>query len=496
MKKGLHRCSACFAVNDPKNLPIPGDGPMGSKVLFVGEGPGKMEANIGRPFVGKTGEELNNTYLPLAGCSRYDVRCTNTFRCKYADSSDTPNPDVISTCAKTHLAPELEEVNPDIVVLMGGIANGLIGLDIDTIHGTGRTATIFNWTGKVFSTYHPALGLHKSSAMQSLLDDFRTLKGFIRGDIGFLEDEIPQPRYFRLTTGAEVESVLDGWWDEPIAIDTESRKTWRGYRPTIRYIGWCLTFCITPGEAFMIRVVDTQAIKRFAQLIRKFRKVLLHNAPHDMKVLERMGISIEWDKVVDTMSMAYNEARLPKGLKPLAYQLLGAKTRSFEDVVRPYGLKAAMEFVERMSWEEWKEPEQEWTGEMVEKNCQTCKGKGICGKGRGKKRKTWVCKECGGRKKLVVKKMTRKQGIGQKVGRLITDYLKNPQMDVWSRWEGWGDAVEEVIERMGPLPLDSVELVPEGEILDYAGADAHNTKRIYPVLLRRLVDIRRSYASS
>lgn len=492
MRSPLPRCAACFAKDDPKINPVPGDGPMNSRILFVGEGPGKFENNILKPFVGKTGEELNNTYLPLAGCSRYDIRCTNTFRCKYADSSDTPSPEIIKVCAETHLRPELESLNPEILVLMGGIANSLLHLDVDTVHGTGRISKLWNWEGKVFSVYHPALGLHKSSAMQSLLDDFKTLKGFIRGDVGPLVDAFPNPAYYRLRTAAEVDAVMEGRYDTPLAIDTESRKVWNGYRP-MRYIGWCLTFCLDSGEAFMIRETDKEAISRFAYHARKFKKIYMHNEPHDQRVLGGMGVELEWERIVDTMSLAYNDARLPKGLKPLSYQLLGTVMRNFDDVVLPYGRRAAIEYVDQALGMEWPEPVQEPTGEIETRKCKECKGEGAIGMGRGKKRTYHDCPKCHGECYVTQPKMTRRQGIKQKLSRLVTDYLKNPEIDVVARWENWGLDVQPLIDKLGPLPLPSVELVPEDEIIEYAGADAHSTRRVGPLVEKRLVELRRRF---
>src|ERR1700722_14181018 len=73
----LDRCPLCPNINDP----IPCDGPEQCDIFFIGEAPGAMEQKQGKVFVGKTGQELNNHYLPLAGLKREDVRIGNAIKC-------------------------------------------------------------------------------------------------------------------------------------------------------------------------------------------------------------------------------------------------------------------------------------------------------------------------------------------------------------------------------------------------------------------------------
>jgi len=114
--------------------------------------------------------------------------------------------------------------------------------------------------------------------------------------------------------------------------------------------------------------------------------------------------------------------------------------------------------------------------------------------GRGKNRKAYPC-DCGDGF-VVVEKTTRKQGIGQKIRRMLTDLAKKPEMDVWERWCNWEDAVVPLIESIGPMPLNSIEHAPKDQVIDYACADAHNTWRIYPILMVRFLNMRRSVQCS
>lgn len=526
MARCPQRCPECFCKGDDTNLPVPGQGPTDAEVMCIGEGPGKQERNMHLPFVGKTGEELNNTYLPLSGLSRSDVYVSNAFRCSWAESKDVPPDHIVRSCAEFHLRRELNQIKPRVVVLMGGIANSLIGRKVDIHHGTAVEADLLGHRVLCYSSFHPARGLHQSSTMQQLLDDFRRLKLFLRGDLPLALDTCPNPSYYQLKTADEVDAVLAHRLRDKIAVDTESSKTWKGYKNTIHYVTYCSTFCLDEGEAFLVMRSDKAAWDRLGYWLVRWRgKILCHNLPHDWRAFDQCGVQLPWERSQDTMAQSYVLANLAKGLKPLAYQLLSSSARSFDDVVRPYGIRAVMEYIADAAMREWPAPEQEETGEFVTKVCPNCDGKTaiktitqspcVCGNGsveyETKKGNTKVkkCPMCKGKAVIntatyqdctcdggyvTVPKMTRKQGLGQKLNRLITDYINNgmsDDFDPWERLNGWDLAIQPMIDEMGPPPLDSVDLVPVDELLDYAASDAHNCLRIEPIMSARMVDLRR-----
>jgi uracil-DNA glycosylase family 4 len=182
-----------------KYSPIPGDGPQPAEILTVGERPGQNENKYHRVFIGKTGEEWNQTYLPLAGLFRDDVRVCNAVRC-WADNNRTPTDREISCCARHHLPNELERTRPRIVILMGGSACKLVPtIRLDTHHGFPQWGRLFDWEGWIVPMYHPALGLHESRWMTQILEDWERLGELLRTgnlDIGLKEYET-SPGVFR-----------------------------------------------------------------------------------------------------------------------------------------------------------------------------------------------------------------------------------------------------------------------------------------------------------
>src|ERR1700693_476406 len=73
----MDRCSLCPGNHNC----VPPTGPLDADVVFIGEAPGKDEDKQLRPFIGKTGQELNDHYLPLAGLRRDQVYVSNAIKC-------------------------------------------------------------------------------------------------------------------------------------------------------------------------------------------------------------------------------------------------------------------------------------------------------------------------------------------------------------------------------------------------------------------------------
>ena len=50
-------CTKC-PLHKSRKKAVPGEGNPKTKILFIGEGPGSSEDEIGRPFVGEAGQVL------------------------------------------------------------------------------------------------------------------------------------------------------------------------------------------------------------------------------------------------------------------------------------------------------------------------------------------------------------------------------------------------------------------------------------------------------
>lgn len=185
------RCSRC-----PRRRPIVQPcGPIPCPILFLGEQPAKDEDKWGTPFCveentlvltfavhncGRTGQELDHTYLPLANLPRSSIFIMNSRLCSTADYSN-PEPEDADSCMSLHFGPILSQVKPVIVVPMGAIACSLWpDVKLSLHHGIPREAKFGPWHGVLFPTHHPSAGMRKTGYMVSLMQDFNELGKLIR----------------------------------------------------------------------------------------------------------------------------------------------------------------------------------------------------------------------------------------------------------------------------------------------------------------------------
>lgn len=135
---------------------VEGDGPLPAPLLIIGEAPGANELRYGRPFVGRSGEELAQ-YLDAHHLRRIDIRVTNTCGCVDMTREDKrPLPAELEAC-QPRLMEEIALCDPRVILLMGNTA-------IQTFFPGERVGQIYNTmrqvnTYTIIPTYHPAAAL-------------------------------------------------------------------------------------------------------------------------------------------------------------------------------------------------------------------------------------------------------------------------------------------------------------------------------------------------
>jgi len=80
LEENVMRCKKCLLYKTRKNV-VFGSGNIYSKVIFIGEAPGKNEDEKGLPFCGKAGKILEKL-LNLISLRREDVYITSVLKCK------------------------------------------------------------------------------------------------------------------------------------------------------------------------------------------------------------------------------------------------------------------------------------------------------------------------------------------------------------------------------------------------------------------------------
>jgi uracil-DNA glycosylase family 4 len=166
----IRNCTLC-PLHRTRTYAVPGEGPVTSQVMFVGEAPGKKEDESGKPFVGKSGEFLTEL-LQEIGLSRESVFITSILKSR-PPGNRTPTQAEIDAC-RGYLEQQIEIINPQVVVLLGGVAiSSLIGpWRVSDAHGRFYE----NGGRKYFMTYHPAAALRFPKIKSTMREDLQMLR--------------------------------------------------------------------------------------------------------------------------------------------------------------------------------------------------------------------------------------------------------------------------------------------------------------------------------
>lgn len=190
-------------------MPHRGDGPIPAKLMLVGEAWGKDEDDLGKPFVGYSGQELNRM-LHEAGIMRSECFVTNVVNHRPPNNNlkewiaftkkafnEAPKgtyvdwrgwkvkPIVVE--GHRQLLAEIEMVQPNVIVAFGNLS--LFALTQNTIKmGVKGPSGILKWRGsqlrmeggdhmpKVIPTIHPAAVQREWSFRATVLNDLRRIK--------------------------------------------------------------------------------------------------------------------------------------------------------------------------------------------------------------------------------------------------------------------------------------------------------------------------------
>lgn len=149
-----------------------GEGDPHARLCLIGEGPGRTEDELGRPFVGRAGELLDKI-LAAAGFPRAAVYISNVVLCRPPDNR-TPADEEMAAC-RPYLERRLEVIAPDIVVLLGATPlRALIGDRARISQERGRWHRLEGrW---VLPTYHPAYLLRNPSRKAEVWEDFQMVR--------------------------------------------------------------------------------------------------------------------------------------------------------------------------------------------------------------------------------------------------------------------------------------------------------------------------------
>jgi uracil-DNA glycosylase family 4 len=328
---------------------VKGRGPTPCDIAIVGEGPGWQEDKVGRPFVGKTGDEidrfLDGVHLPR----RREVFLTNLYR-EYK-GKNIPYTGADLARDERDLLEELERVLPFLIVTLGRESTRwfLGDVDIEAVHGIPYWRPKGGLLGErlpravVFPIVHPAAALHNPDMAGYVVSGFQELSRYLRGTSQprtLFDDPYPEANYEEITSQFQLEAALCLLKkDTPLAIDTEG---WP-YRPL------SLQFSYEQGYAYCINADRRDLLSYFHRYCaRQMPHLVFHSALYDLGMGRALQCSFEALTFDDTMIMAHLLQIEPKGLKPLCLRHCNMRMQSYEDVMGDISERLIIEWLTKL----------------------------------------------------------------------------------------------------------------------------------------------------
>jgi uracil-DNA glycosylase family 4 len=168
--RGL-KCDRCRLRSTCQQV-VFADGSYKSKIMFVGEGPGRDEDIQGRPFVGRAGQLLDKI-LTSASFERQQVYITNVVKCRPPENR-LPNPDEVSAC-RNYLEAQIRIIKPAIIVCLGSLASQVI-IDPKARITKIRGQWLQRQGIKIIATFHPAALLRNEGYKRPTWEDFKKIR--------------------------------------------------------------------------------------------------------------------------------------------------------------------------------------------------------------------------------------------------------------------------------------------------------------------------------
>lgn len=187
LSKVVGNCKECALSKSRKNS-VFGEGNPHAKLMFIGEGPGRNEDTLGRPFVGRAGQLLDKIIVDAMGLKREDVYIANIVKCHpmvdpsspdKKDNDRKPTPDERSACIH-HLEMQIKLIMPKIICALGSVsASTITGIEAPLGQLRGRFHEYhnpnFKSNIKIMPTFHPAALLRNPNWKKETWEDIKKI---------------------------------------------------------------------------------------------------------------------------------------------------------------------------------------------------------------------------------------------------------------------------------------------------------------------------------
>ena len=165
-------------------FPVIGQGDHHADIMFIGEAPGKNEAETGVPFCGASGRVLDELLASIE-LKREDVYVTNILKDRPPNNRD-PQKNEIELYAP-FLERQIDIIQPKVIATLGRFAMEFIlrrfgayqaNQRISQLHGAIIKVRTSYGRASVVPLFHPAAALYNASQRETLEQDFQVLTQF------------------------------------------------------------------------------------------------------------------------------------------------------------------------------------------------------------------------------------------------------------------------------------------------------------------------------
>ena len=174
-------CRACGLASTRTNVVI-SRGAKNAPLMLIGEAPGRDEDIKGLPFVGRSGQLLQNL-LASYGLKEKDYHICNIVKCRPPENR-RPEPSEIAACKKL-LAQQFALVKPKVIVLLGSTAYEAFYGDKPVMRDV-RGTFVERKGYYIMTTFHPAFALRNEKMKIPIYEDMGKVRKKLE-ELGLIE---------------------------------------------------------------------------------------------------------------------------------------------------------------------------------------------------------------------------------------------------------------------------------------------------------------------
>jgi len=171
--KQCQLCGLCSA----RSHAVAGQGVSSPEIMVIGEAPGEQEDLEGLPFVGRSGQLLDNMLRAIGHDRTRTVFITNVVKCR-PPANRNPKDEEISAC-QPYLQRQIELLKPKLILAMGRFAaHTLLDTDaaLQNLRQQNLSITAQDRTIPVVVTYHPSYLLRRPVDKHLAWEDLKRVR--------------------------------------------------------------------------------------------------------------------------------------------------------------------------------------------------------------------------------------------------------------------------------------------------------------------------------